>query len=242
MRRTSGLAHVLFALLLAAAAACAGRAIDPPISAGSDAAAAQSGAGGGPSGPSPGPGYGGFGGVSPLPAQGAAMIVFANRDPSATGIDQPCPVPHTSVAPILVAGSTATSSTAKGTEAVDGVSGNQVSCAVVASPGGYAVSARIRSDISASQRWAQIVIGNLTIGAGQSNIPGTLSVLDNVTQNAYGPPNSTPCMFSVTGAALGVAAGKIWGSVTCAILVDPGNASGDQCKATGYFIFENCAR
>lgn len=208
---------VLIALALAAAA-CSGKTTDDPAPTGFDGAA----------------GHGGT--IAPPASQGAASITFATPDPPSTAL---CPVRHQATAPVLIAGSTTTTGISKGTEAIDGQNGDVVYCSVTPAPGGYDVTASIHS--VNGTKFADIVI-NLTIAQAQSDAPGSLGIMDDTTQNAYLSPTTIPCMFSVVGASLGIGPGKIWASVTCPSLVDRSSAAGDQCKATGYFIFENCAR
>jgi hypothetical protein len=216
---------VLIALVAAAAAGCSGKTTDDPAPAGSGGAAGNGGT------------AGGGGTVVPPASQGAASISFGTADPPTTAL---CPVPHRTTAPILMAGNATTTNTSKGTEAIDGQNGSLVSCTVTPAAGGYAVYAQIHADNGIN--FADIAISDLTIAEGQSDAAGTLSVIDDTTQYAYASPFATPCIFSVVGSSLGIGPGKIWGSVTCATLIDPASASGDQCKATGYFIFENCAQ
>jgi hypothetical protein len=252
--------QLLLALVLAAGAGCSGKTVDMPAS--SDAAGIG-GAAGISGGASVG-GSAGLGGIGALggsagvggaitraPSQGAATISFTNPDPPAVGPAPLCPFPHTSAAPIFTTGYDPTTSTAKGTEAITGVTetvdartGNLVMCSVVPVTGGYDVYARIHSEVSdrLGNQWADIEISHLTMAAGQSHVSATLSVSDEVTRSAYSPPTTIPCTFSVTGGSMGIGSGRIWGSVTCAALIDPSSASGDTCKATGYFIFENCAQ
>jgi hypothetical protein len=216
---------------------CGGKGSDP-----GGASAASGGAAGigGASAAGGASAVGGAAGAAAPPAQGAVAIAFANLDPPATGSGPTCPVVHTATAPILVAGNVRVSSTQTGTRAVDGVDGSTVSCSVVSNGGGaYAVFAQIHAEQGTAA--VTISINELTIGVGQSDVEGTLDVQDDVTQNAYRAPATEPCRFSVEGASFGVAPGKIWGSVTCPAIVDPASAAGDSCKATGYFIFENCA-
>jgi hypothetical protein len=181
----------------------------------------------------------------PPASQGAASIAFANPDdPTGTSTAR-CPVPHTSTAPILTAGNVRTTDVSKGSIAIDGENGNLVQCTVSPGGGGYNVYAKIHSDVTTAQgrQWSDIVISNLTIGAGGVDVPGMLTVMDNITdQIAYLSPSTDPCKFTVTGGSLGIGGGKIWGKVACPTLKDPANAGGDKCKATGYFIFENCAQ
>jgi hypothetical protein len=212
---------VLIALALAAAAGCSGQTVDGQNAAGSAG------------------NVGGAGGGAPVPpaSQGAASISFATADAPIMAM---CSVPHRATAPILMAGNATTTNTNKGTEAIDGQNGSLVSCTVTPAAGGYSVSATIHSENGT--KFADIAISNLTIAEGQSDAAGTLSVIDDTTQYAYASPFANPCIFSVVGSSLGIGPGKIWGSVTCASLIDRTSASADQCKATGYFIFENCAQ
>jgi hypothetical protein len=180
----------------------------------------------------------------PPASQGAATITLSNPDSAASSTAR-CPVPHRSTAPILTAGNQATTDISKGTLAIDGENGNLVECSVVAGNGGYNVYAKIHSDITTSQghQWADIVISNLTIAEGQSGATGMVTLMDNVTdQIAYLSQSQNPCVFSVSTASLGIGPGKIWAQVTCPSLRDPANAGGDECKASGFFIFENCAQ
>jgi hypothetical protein len=228
MRRAT-LTLVGFGWLLSGGAACSGQTVDGQNAAGS------AGNVGGAAGSA---GAAGIGGAPVPPAsQGAASITFATADAPIVAM---CPVPHRATAPIPIAGSTTTTNASKGTEAIDGQNGSLVTCAVTLVAGGYAVNALIHSEIGAA--FADIAISNLTIAQGQSDARGTLSVLDDTTQYAYSSPTTIPCTFSVVGSSLGIGPGKIWASVTCPSLIDRGSANSDQCKATGYFIFENCAQ
>jgi hypothetical protein len=173
----------------------------------------------------------------PPASQGAAFISFASPDPPSAAL---CNVRHQAIAPILTAGNVATSGTTKGTIAIDGENGNVVNCTVSPGGGGYNVGASIHSENGT--HFADIAISELVIAEGQSDVSGMVSVLDDITQNAYSSTSATPCKFSVAGESLGVGPGKIWAKVTCPGLADRGNAGGDQCKGTGYFIFENCAQ
>jgi hypothetical protein len=173
----------------------------------------------------------------PPASQGAAIISLSSPG-TGTAV---CNVQHPVIAPLPVAGSAAPSDTTKGTIAIDGENGNLVTCAVVPVAGWYAVNAHIHADAPAG-KFADITIESLTIGEGQSGVTGIVSVLDDRTQNPFQSPASSPCTFSVSGGGLGVGPGKIWASVTCPGLLDRGSANGDMCKATGYFIFENCSQ
>jgi hypothetical protein len=170
-------------------------------------------------------------------ARGAVSIDFANPDPPISAL---CNVQHPAIAPILTAGNVATSNTIKGTIAIDGENGAVVSCTVTPGGGGYNVTATIHSELAAKH--VDISIGSLTIADGQSDVSGMITINDDTTLNPYFSSAADPCKFSVSGDSLGIAPGKIWGSVACPTLADPENIGGDQCKVTGYFVFENCAQ
>jgi hypothetical protein len=170
-------------------------------------------------------------------AQGAVSIDFVNPDPPITAL---CNVQHQATAPILTAGNVPTSNANTGTIAFNGENGAVVSCTVTPGGGGYNVTATIHSELGAKH--VDISISSLTIADGQSDVAGMLTINDDTTQNPYFSSTTDPCKFSVSGGSLGIAPGKIWGSVACPTLADPENIGGDQCKVTGYFIFENCAQ
>jgi hypothetical protein len=173
----------------------------------------------------------------PPASQGAVSLNLASPDAPSTAR---CNVGGAMNAPVMAAGIMATTTVSKGTIALDGENGNKVSCTVAPGGSGYNVGATIHSESGAN--FTDISISDLVIAEGQSDVAGRLSALSQRTQNAYSSPTTAPCKFSVTGASLGIGPGKIWGSVTCPGLKDPGNAGGDECKATGNFIFENCAQ
>jgi hypothetical protein len=172
----------------------------------------------------------------PPASQGAVALSFSDPDPPATTL---CSNKGAKTAPILVAGNVRTTATNKGTESTDQQNGDFVSCSVTPGGGGYIVTASIDSKVGSQQ--IHVSITNLTIREGQSDATGMLSVLLDDT-SLYSSPTTDPCKFSVSGGALGVGPGKIWGSVTCTGLLESGSVDRATCKNTGYFIFENCVQ
>lgn len=118
-----------------------------------------------------------------------------------------------------------------------------VNCSVKASGGGFAFSGTIKDQ---NHNILFDVSGTATPNA-DSTAALSLSSPDTAL-NAFGGT----CTISVTKTdaqpSLSVAPGRIWGSITCTAITQPGTvpvktcalSDFDQSKAGGYFVFENC--
>ena len=181
----------------------------------------------------------------PPASQGAMSIHFNN--PQGAGPNAPkCPPgPHWTNAPVSANPAQQTTEFARGTEALDGEGGNTVTCKVAPAGGRFAVSGEVSSSGTSSRGdlTADITV-DVTIGAGESDVVGSLAISDDKTAQARYQSNA--CKFSVAptnGSGLGVAPGRVWGSVTCDLISDPRNAGGEACIVDkGFFVFENCTQ
>jgi hypothetical protein len=126
--------------------------------------------------------------------------------------------------------------------AVNNQEGNKVSCSVTPSGSGFNVKGDGNAYAESDGKVYKPSIVSIRIPAiapGDTSVKGNLAVQDHASLNTY---TSDQCSFSVSGASLGVDAGKIWGSVRCEALSDS-SSPGSACLVdTGYFVFENCAK
>ena len=129
-----------------------------------------------------------------------------------------------------------------GPKAVHNQDGNSVTCSVKPNGNGFRVTGSATAYAEYQGRKLKpstVHIGIGSIGEGDSNARGTLTIQNDATLNTY---SSEDCSYSVQGGSLEVAPGRIWAKVTCQGLTDPG-APDSACQVdTGFFIFENCAQ
>jgi len=230
-------------------AACGGETTSGVGGSGGSGAGSDAGVGGGTaaggSGGSDSDGAGGSGGPRPPAAQGAASIHFNNPPGSALGAPKCPPGPHWLNAPVTADPVQQTTQFKLGTEAVDGERGNTVTCKVALVGGRFAVSGEISSaGTSPSGELTADIIVDVTIGAGESGVVGTLAISDDKTVQARYQSNA--CKFSVApmnASGLSIAPGRVWAGVTCDLIADPLDLGGEACVVdSGFFVFENCTQ
>jgi hypothetical protein len=132
-----------------------------------------------------------------------------------------------------------------GPRAVDMVGGSRVVCAVSRKSGdGFTFSADITTPRTDGANALHPTVLHFEASAVAPSGPAAEGVVTVMTESTGGNFVGEPCLFSVTpqGAASGLAVddGKIWASVTCAMLEDP-TSPGDGCQVdAGFLVFENC--
>jgi hypothetical protein len=151
-----------------------------------------------------------------------------------------------------------TSARAKGAVAIDGQDQMSVECTVKDTGGGvFAVSASLSSPAFDSSNPPNPVAPthitlSTTIGT-DATATGAVSITDEKTLTAYQSADDNgraaeTCQFSVhPGTAndqLGIAAGRMWASVSCPKFRDPQFTDLSQVCAIspGYVVLENCAQ
>jgi hypothetical protein len=183
----------------------------------------------------------------PPAAQGAAS--FHVSSPAMAG--DSCPAtPHWSNAPFVANMATTQTVTlnqkgpdGSGPLAVDGQSGAQVKCSVVASGDKFIITGRVSGPVPGKQP-NQFTVST-TLGPNDTMAAGTITVVDDQTGS---PLSSSACVVAArptNGGDPGVAAGKVWASATCTGAGDLGNAAPNaRCDFTpaAVFVFENCAQ
>jgi hypothetical protein len=134
----------------------------------------------------------------------------------------------------------------KGTLAVDGEGGAHVSCTVHPNGGKFEIIANIVAPVP--NKFSTNVSIHTTLGADDQTAGGTLIAADDQNAgNPYTAPSSTvqgsQCTFQTNGGASGIAAGKVWGTVSCVGATDTSDI-GSVCDFTpaGAFVFENCGQ
>jgi hypothetical protein len=194
------------------------------------------------------------GGVSPS-AHAALSVYFAGVANPTPGVA--CPVsPHWMNVPHAAAGGQHTSATTKGDIAVDGEAQMAIECTVKDIGDRFQVHAILSSPASdrldGAPSLPTVVTINTFIPADQS-IQGSIILKDDktlapyVSTNADGTPDLT-CTFSVhplsPGDQLAIAPGRIWASVQCPTVRDPGSPNVNEvCSvAAGFFVLENCSQ
>ncbi len=149
--------------------------------------------------------------------------------------------------PFAASGRPETTTTEKGATAIDARDGMSVACSVTSDGTKFRVSASLRSpalDPSTSAPVNPTVVSLTTaIAPDEAGAPGTVSILDDRIASPY---VDDACSFSVhrteSTDELAVDSGRIWASVTCLDLRDPGSPDPNEvCEiATGVFVLENC--
>jgi hypothetical protein len=130
--------------------------------------------------------------------------------------------------------------------AVNGVNGASVNCSVRPNGAGPDGTPRyaIKADISTLEGEPAVppttVHLRAVAGSNSSAAAAELSVTNALTGSAVFTDDQ--CSLSVEGEALGVAAGRIWGSISCDRLIDPATPGISCIVDAGFFIFENCER
>jgi len=127
-------------------------------------------------------------------------------------------------------------------KAVNNQDGDSVSCSVKPSGSGFVVKgdATAYAESAGTKYRPSIVHIRITqIAPGDTNSKGMLTVQDEQSLNPY---TSDLCTFSVQGDSLGVAAGRIWGSLRCEGLTDTSIPDSACLVDMGFFLFENCAQ
>jgi hypothetical protein len=149
-----------------------------------------------------------------------------------------------------------TSATSKGALGVDGQNQVAISCTVRDNGGGvFGVSGSLKAPATDPNGMAvnptQITLST-TLGSDQSAL-GSLTVKDNATGTFFSSVDdqgqaAATCMFSVHRLQmtdqLDIAAGRIWGSVTCPRIRDTGSSNAAEVCAIspGFFVLENCGQ
>jgi hypothetical protein len=111
--------------------------------------------------------------------------------------------------------------------AVDGDSDTNVSCNVTKSASGFSIQA------------------SMAIGGNNVSFSGALSPTGGDVTMTHRSVNtqinlSGQCTITIAPNHGAIDGGKIWAQYTCPNVSEPGSASGDQCVASGAFIFERC--
>jgi hypothetical protein len=118
---------------------------------------------------------------------------------------------------------------------VDGAGGAEIECTVTGS-----TSFKV-SETSALHQGRALAMGIASISKNSKQATpakGFVAYASEKTVDTYQPEVNTPCDFYFTdGTGQGVAAGKIWVSFNCPIVI----AETSTCAMSGYAIFENCA-
>jgi hypothetical protein len=117
-----------------------------------------------------------------------------------------------------------------------------VTCSVKPNGNGFQVSGDTTGYASSDtdkRKPAQVHIRIPKISAGETGASGTIAIQDDASLNPY---QSTECMYSVSGGALGIAAGSVWAQVQCENLKDPSSPGASCLVDTGFFLLENCAQ
>jgi hypothetical protein len=175
---------------------------------------------------------------SPVPPASQGSVSVALVSPSSVG--NQCPNQHTINVPYdaMKSGATTTASS-RPSPAIDGEGGQTIACKVQASGAGFAVSGTLYSPGNGATVEISVVIG-----AGQENVAGAVTVTDGANRmqidDRY-PPST--CTFSVkpgAGENLNIAAGRVWGKVTCTNLGLRSSVSEACNLGNSYFILENC--
>jgi hypothetical protein len=127
-------------------------------------------------------------------------------------------------------------------KAVNNQDGNTVTCSVKPTGSTFNVSANASGyalNMGKKYNPSTVHLRIPSIGSGDSNATGTLSLLDDASVNTY---STEQCTYSVQGGSMGVEGGRIWGSIHCENLADP-ESPGANCQVdTGFFVFENCGQ
>jgi len=130
--------------------------------------------------------------------------------------------------PFASGGGQQTFGSSKGAVAIDGVAGMEARCTVHdAGTGPFEVSGSLASpanDAMGNPLAKTIVTITTTIKSGQTDAPGSVTILDDKTTAVY---SSTACTVSVSSMnpvdSLGIASGRVWAQFSCPELRDPGN-------------------
>jgi len=136
------------------------------------------------------------------------------------------------------------SATESGPKAVHGQDGNSVTCTVKPNGSGFKFTGNASGFADDGQggtkkRPSTVYLNANNIAPGATNAVGGVRITDDQSVTTY---SSETCLFSVSGDALGIDAGRIWGKVFCEYLNDP-SSPGSACSVdTGFYIFENCAQ
>lgn len=190
---------------------------------GTDASDDGSGAAGAASSGEPGDGSG----VKP-PAQGAVVFALQGVSPAPAG--KVCPVAAgTSAIPSASETETLDADTYLH-KVIDGEGGVAFSCKVIGTSS-YSFDATIR------QAGRGLQIKNGMLGADGK---GTAAITVTDSQRLSTSLTSTSCVIDAdasSGMGLQVKAGSMWARFDCAAVEA---APSDSCKASGYFVLENC--
>jgi hypothetical protein len=130
----------------------------------------------------------------------------------------------------------------RGPLAVNNQDGNVVTCSVKPKGSGFDVSAKgigYAEDANGKITPSNVNIRIPSIGNGDANAPGTLTILDHASRTNY---EASDCMYSTQGGQMGVDSGKIWARVHCEMLSDLRSPGAVCLVDDGYFVFENCAQ
>jgi hypothetical protein len=139
-----------------------------------------------------------------------------------------------------------TSGSEIGTRAVDGVEGSRVGCAVHKSGDKFTFSADITTRRTDGTEVLHPTVLHFDASGIARNGPpaqGNVAVMTDTTLANF---TAEGCLFSVTpqggASSLDIDVGRIWASVTCAMLADP-TSPGDGCQLdVGFLVFENCTQ
>jgi hypothetical protein len=132
-------------------------------------------------------------------------------------------------------------STAALATAIDGLDLDKVACAVAANGAAFAVQGDATGfAINYDRRMNPVVVTIRipSIASGATSAAGRIAFQDDTTAGQV--YSSDECVFSVEGGSLGVATGRVWGSVVCENITSATPEA--ACRVgKGYFRFENCA-
>jgi hypothetical protein len=176
---------------------------------------------------------------SPVPPASQGSVSVALVGPADNG--SKCPSSETLNIPFDAnkKGATTTASS-RPSPAIDGEGGQTITCKVQASGAAFAVTGTLYSPSNGVTVEISVVIG-----AGQENVTGAVTVTDGANRfqidDRYTP---STCAFSVkpgAGENLNIAAGRVWGKMTCTNLGIRSAPVGEACNlGNSYFILENC--